>query len=80
MISLGAIARLSGSTWGGNFTTLRQLYRGVVIPQMSYACSLWYIPVGEKGIVRVMSKCYRLCRVKLCALSQELLGQHLYRH
>lgn len=40
IISLGAIARLSGSTWGGNFTTLRQLYRGVMIPQMSYACSL----------------------------------------
>ena len=49
MISLGAIARLSGSTWGGNFTSLRQLYRGVVIPQISYACSLWYIPMGEKG-------------------------------
>ncbi len=49
MISLGAIARLSGSTWGGHFTSLRQLYRWVVIPQISYACSLWYIPMDEKG-------------------------------
>lgn len=60
---IDAIARLGGATWGrkgegggrgggwgwtGILLPLRQLHRGVVAPQMSYACILWYIPLSEK--------------------------------
>lgn len=46
--SIGALASLGGSTWGMSFHTIRKIYLAVVIPQMSYGCSVWYSPPGEK--------------------------------
>ena len=48
MKSLAALARLGTSTWGGSFLSLRQIYLAVVLPQLSYACSVWYLPPGKK--------------------------------
>ncbi len=47
--SIGALARIAGSTWGGNYKSLRQLYQAVVVPQISYCCSVWYQPEGSPG-------------------------------
>lgn len=49
MKSLATLARLGASTWGGSLLSLRQIYLAVVLPQLSYACSVWYLPPGEKG-------------------------------
>lgn len=46
--SIGALASLEGSTWGMSFHTIRKIYLAVVIPQMSYGCSVWYSSPGEK--------------------------------
>ena len=47
--SIGALARIAGSTWGGNYRSTRQLYQGIVIPQILYCCSAWYQPAGTIG-------------------------------
>ena len=39
--SVGAMARLAGSTWGGSYSSLRKIYQAIVIPQITYACSTW---------------------------------------
>lgn len=38
--------RIAGSTWGGNYSSMRQLYQAVVIPQITYYCSAWYYSEG----------------------------------
>lgn len=40
---------LGASTWGCNLLKLRQIYLAVIVPQLTYACSVWYLPPGEKG-------------------------------
>ena len=56
--SIGALASLGGSTWGMSFHTIRKIYLAIVVPQMSYGCSVWYTPKGEKrhnhGHVKVL--------------------------
>ena len=41
-----------------SFHTIRKIYLAVVVPQMSYGCSVWYTPKGEKrhnhGHVKVL--------------------------
>ena len=36
-----ALSSLGSSTWGIGMLEIRKLYRGVAIPQMLYACSVW---------------------------------------
>lgn len=45
--SLGGIAGLAGSVWGARFPRMRQMLLSVVVPQLTYACSVWYTPFGE---------------------------------
>lgn len=47
--SIAGLSKLAGSTWGGNLRTVRQMYEAVVLPQMMYCCSAWYIPQDEPG-------------------------------
>ncbi|PVH67968.1 hypothetical protein DL98DRAFT_599934 [Cadophora sp. DSE1049] len=46
--SIGALASLTGSTWGAGVTELRKIYQAVVIPQMMYGCSVWSV-AHERG-------------------------------
>lgn len=41
---LSALSALASSTWGTGAMNLRQVYRAMIIPQMLYGCSAWYIP------------------------------------
>lgn len=45
--STGGISGLAGSVWEAKFPRMRQMLLSVVIPQLTYACSVWYIPYGE---------------------------------
>jgi hypothetical protein len=45
--SVAAISSIAASTWGIGLKELRQLYTGVVIPQLTYGCSLWFLPIGD---------------------------------
>lgn len=47
--SIGALASLSGTTWGAKLVRMRQMMQAVFISQLTYACSVWYTPQGEKG-------------------------------
>lgn len=49
MKSIWALNKLGASTWAGSLLKLRQIYLAVIIPQLTYACSVWYLPSGEKG-------------------------------
>lgn len=44
-----ALSCLAGSTWGGKLKTIRLLYQSIVIPQLTYCCSVWYPPPNEPG-------------------------------
>lgn len=46
--SMRALASLAGSTWGARLIRIRQMMRPVFLPQLTYACSIWFIPRGEK--------------------------------
>lgn len=46
--SIGGLAGLAGSVWGAKLPRMRQMLQSVVIPQLTNACSVWYIPHGEK--------------------------------
>lgn len=48
MRSVGALSRLGASTWGGSLLKLRQIYLAVIVPQLTYARWVWYLPPGEK--------------------------------
>jgi ribonuclease HI len=47
--SVIAIGSIAASTWGIRLRELRQLYMGVVVPQLTYGASVWYSPLGEPG-------------------------------
>ena len=47
--TVNALGCLGSSTWGVSLADMRKIYRGVAIPQMMYACSLWSNPGGNKG-------------------------------
>lgn len=40
--SIGVLAGLSDSVWGTRLPRMRQMLHAVVIPQLTYACSVWY--------------------------------------
>ena len=47
---LSALSALASSTWGTGMVNLRQVYRAMVVPQMLYGCSAWYVPgTGQSG-------------------------------
>lgn len=46
--SIGGLAGLAGSVWGAKLPQMRQMLQSVVIPQLTYACSVWYTPQGGK--------------------------------
>ena len=52
--SLTGLSKLAGSTWGGSLLTIRRIYEAVVVPQMTYGCSVWYTPIGETNHKRWM--------------------------
>lgn len=60
--SVGALTRIAGSTWGGNYKSMRQLYQAIVIPQITYCCSAWYQP--EKTIGHNKSHLLSLQRIQ----------------
>lgn len=41
---LSALSALASSSWGTGLLNLRQVYRAVIVPQMLYGCSAWFIP------------------------------------
>ncbi|KAM0664346.1 hypothetical protein ACQRIU_006929 [Beauveria bassiana] len=41
---LSALSALASSSWGAGLVNLRQVYRAVIVPQMLYGCSAWFIP------------------------------------
>ena len=65
MKSVGALTRLAGTTWGGSYISLRRIYRAIVIPQITYACSAWAAPYRQRtrdwiGFKQVQAKGARL--------------------
>lgn len=46
--SLGALSSLAGSTWGTGYKGLRQVYQATIIPQITYAASIWYAPLDSE--------------------------------
>ena len=46
---LSALSALASSTWGTGLTSLRHVYRALIVPQMLYACSAWYVPGTSQG-------------------------------
>ncbi|TXB97085.1 hypothetical protein FocTR4_00012225 [Fusarium oxysporum f. sp. cubense] len=39
--TVNALSSLGGSTWGVTMREMRNIYKGVAVPQMMYACSAW---------------------------------------
>ena len=65
-ISLGGLAAIAGSTWGFGLKHLRRLYILVVLPQILYCCSAWYIADQARGTVM----CRQRTLQKLTAIQQ----------
>lgn len=40
--TVNALSCLGGSTWGVGLLDMRRIYEGTALPQMMYACSVWY--------------------------------------
>lgn len=55
--SITALSCLAGSVWGGKLKTIRLLYQSIVIPQLTYCCSVWYPPPNEPGHRKYVLKC-----------------------
>ena len=47
--SITALSCLAGLVWGGRLKTIWLLYQSIVIPQLTYCCSVWYPPSDEPG-------------------------------
>ncbi len=46
--SIGRLARLAGSVLGAKLPRMRQMLQSMVIPQLTYECSISYTSNGEK--------------------------------
>ena len=51
--NVDTLSKLGVSIWGGSLVKLRQIYLAVIVPQVTYACLVWYFPLEVKGIGRV---------------------------
>ena len=49
--SLGGLAVIAGSTWGFSLKNLQRLYISVILPQILYCCSAWYVADRAQGTV-----------------------------
>lgn len=49
--SLGGLTAIAGSTWGFGLKDLRRLYISVIVPQITYCCSAWYVADRAHGTV-----------------------------
>lgn len=55
-----ALSSIAGSTWGVTTLQLRRMYTAVLLPQINYGCSAWYIRGGhgfkaaENKVKRIM--------------------------
>lgn len=54
--SITALSCLAGSVWGGRLKTIWALYQAIVIPQITYCCSVWYAPPGLPGYKKYIFK------------------------
>src|SRR5258708_6309474 len=65
---IGALVRMTASTWGASFLRARQVYSAVVRPAMAYGAAVWHTPAGPNGKVkgvaakleRIQNKCLRV--------------------
>ncbi|KAK9443888.1 uncharacterized protein VB005_02413 [Metarhizium brunneum] len=69
--TISALCSLGGSTWGLTFQDMRKIYKGVVVPQIMYACSAWSnanwrtrnMPYTNKTLVNLQSLQTRAARL-----------------
>ncbi|KID87351.1 Ribonuclease H-like protein, partial [Metarhizium majus ARSEF 297] len=69
--TISALCSLGGSTWGLTFQDMRKIYKGVVVPQIMYACSAWSnanwrtrnMPYTNKTLVNLQSLQARAARL-----------------
>lgn len=47
--SVQALQALAASTWGISRESMLKLYNAIIVPQITYACSVWYIPEDVPG-------------------------------
>ena len=68
MTSLGGLAAITDSTWGFSLRDLQRIYTSVVIPQITYCCSVWYIADHAHGtVIRRQQIIQRLTAIQQCA-------------
>lgn len=61
---LSALSALASSTWGNTgLTSLRQVYRAMIVPQMLYGCSAWHKP-GSKNTGRSSGMTNTITRIQ----------------
>ena len=48
--SIQALKAISGSEWGCTTLQLRQLYKAIIVPQITYCSSVWYQPHDKKAL------------------------------
>jgi ribonuclease HI len=87
--SIGAMAAISRSTWGATLLDIRKLYISIVIPQFTYAASVWHNPVrgtrigtrqgeGIKALERLQYKAVRVISGAFRATSKPALDIETY--
>jgi hypothetical protein len=63
---IGALIRITASTWGASFSRARQVYLAVVRPALAYGAGIWYTPGtgSAKGLAAklqpIQNKCLRV--------------------
>lgn len=60
---LSALSALVSLSWGTGLINLRQVYRAMIVPQMMYGCSAWFIP-GSGYVSRGSSMISAIRRVQ----------------
>jgi hypothetical protein len=59
---VGALARISTSTWGATLTRSRMVYSSVVRPAMTHGAAIWHTPSAKpKGVAEKLSKIQNKC-------------------
>ena len=46
------LASCAGSAWGIPYEGLRKLYQGMILPSLTFACSVWYTSLASEYIVK----------------------------
>src|SRR5277367_3681775 len=63
---IGALARVTASTWGASLTRARQVYAAVVRPALTYGAAIWHTPTKNQsstaqGIAAKLGKFQNKC-------------------